>query len=327
VERGAQAYRRRSPAGAREAVQSLTAAVRRDSTYAPAWATLARTYLQAYGRRFDVGGASPDSVLRLAVAAADRAIALDSGSADAWITRGLVSKQVDPTDRTAAMVATRRGLSLDSTSASGWHSLAASISEVMGMRAAIPVWRRSVAIDPSYGEGVAFLALGHYWRRQFDSAAAWADSSVALDPTYLLGRSTVGFIAASRGDFRRARAAFEAARRVSTDVEAANSTAGIALAAAGAGDRDEARKLLARADSELAAFTPIPLHSAAYLSQAAAALGQVDRALAYLRAYAPRADLHFQLHLRCDPLFDPIAGDVRFKALLLRPRPGPQAGC
>jgi tetratricopeptide (TPR) repeat protein len=218
-------------------------------------------------------------------------------------------------------------LALDSTHAAGWHSLAATLGEQSGMAEAIPAWRRAVALNPRYEEAVAFLALGHYWQRRYDSAATWADSSLALDPTYLLGRSSSGFIAASQGNFARARAAFEAAHRVSTDVEAANSAAGIALAAAGAGNRDEALALLAAADSQLAEYKPMPGHSAVYFSQAAAALGDLDRALAYLRAYQPRADTHFQLHLRCDPLFDPLAGDDRFKALLMRPRPGPQAGC
>lgn len=69
------------------------------------------------------------------------------------------------------------------------------------------------------------MAFGHYWRWNFDSAAIWADSALRLDPNYLLARSITGTVAVERGDFARAEAAFEAARRLSTDVEVANALA------------------------------------------------------------------------------------------------------
>jgi len=327
VERGVQAYRRRTHVGARESVQLLTAAIARDSGDVRAWAALSRTYVQVYGRRFDLAGVGQDSVLRLAIAAADRAIQLDRNSGDAWISRANVSRMVDPTNLTPALAAVRRGLSLDSTIAFGWHQLAVSLAETDGMAAAIPAWRRSVALDPRYEEGAAFLAMAHYWQRRYDSATVWADSSLVLDPTYLLGRSTDGFIAASQGDFARARAAFEAAQRITTDIEVVNSVAGVALAAASAGDRAEARELLARADSMSAAYRPLPQHTVVYFAQARAALGDTARAIELLRNYSPRAHLHFQLHLRCDPGFDPLANDPRFTSLLTRPRADPRTGC
>jgi hypothetical protein len=50
-------------------------------------------------------------------------------------------------------------------------------------------------------------------------------------------------------------------------------------------------------------------------------------AIAWLRRFTPSNDLHFQLHLRCDAPFDPIAGDPGFRALLLAPRPAGSRGC
>jgi hypothetical protein len=47
----------------------------------------------------------------------------------------------------------------------------------------------------------------------------------------------------------------------------------------------------------------------------------------WLERFTPAADLHFQLHLRCDPSLDPIAADLRFRALLIAERAPAGLGC
>ena len=88
-------------------------------------------------------------------------------------------------------------------------------------------------------------------------------------------------------------------RRLSTDIEVVNALAGSALAKARDGRVAEAR----------------------------ATLAQAERALAWLRRFAPKEHLHFQQHLRCDPPFAPIAGDPRFRALLIPSMPEPGRDC
>jgi len=277
---------------------------------------LSKTYVRAYQRSFDVPGIPRDSVLRLAVATIDRALSLDENYADAWVTRSHLARQVDPTDIGSILRSARRAVALDSSSAPAWHALAIGLAESGDLEGALRAWRRCVAADPVYTQGLAFLALGHFWLRNYDSAAVWADSAIAVDPNFLLSQSTAGSIAVERGRTVRARAGFAAARRLSTEVEVVNALAGSALAEARAAHPSRAWSLLRQADSSAAGYTPTPLHTAIYVAEAYAALAQPDRAMAWLGRYAPVEDVHFQLHLRCDPPLDPIRGDPRFRALL-----------
>ena len=318
-QRGLRSYALRTPVGTADAIQSFKAAIARDSTFALAWSGLANTYAQALGRRFVFPGILQDSVLQLAVAALNQAIAMDSTNAETWTSRALVSRMVDPTDASPANRAARKAVALDSMNAVAWHSLAVSLAEMGDMSAALDAWRQCVRRSPSHTQCLAFLALGHYWHGQFDSAAVWADSAVAIDPNYLLRRTTVGQVAVERGDFARAIAAFDAARRLTTDVEVVNTLAGRAFAEARARDFTGARATLHLADSLARTYSPPPAHTAVYLAHAYIALGEANRAIAWLARYTIPRDQHFQLHLRCDPAFAAIANDRRYRSLLIAP--------
>jgi len=326
-DRGKRAYDRRTPGGTVEAIADFGAAIGRDSSYTLAWAGLVGSYARALERGFVIPGETRDSVLVLAVAAADRMLASDSTSAAAWTAEAHIVRLVDPTDVNPSLRAVRHALALDSTMPEAWHFLAMDRAESGDYEGAMAAWRRSVKVNPKYKQGAGFMSIAHYWHRSYDSAAVWADSALALDANDYQARSAAAYAATEHGDTVRSAAEFAAARRLSSEVELANSLAGSALAQARAGRRTEGRAMLRTADSIGAAYTPLPLHTAVYVAQAHAALGDVEGALAWLTRYQPRRDLHFQLHLRCDPPFDPIAGDPRFQALLIQPRPPAGQGC
>ncbi len=325
--RGMTSYEKRTPDGAADALDEFKAAIRLDSNYSEAWVGLAKTYVRAYERRFVFLGAARDSALRLALSALDRALAADPRNADAWLAQGMVHWQLDPTDRAPALRSFRQAVAMDSTLAQAWHQLGIASMEIGRTDEAMAAWRRTVAVAPTYTEGLSFLALGHYWGRQYDSASHWADSASAIDPAFVFARQVQGLIAVEQGNFARGAAAFSAMERISTGIEVVNSLAGEALLAARAGRPCRG----ARApdpcgvvgDELLADGT----HTAIYMAQPYAALGDADHAIAWLRQYAPTADTHFQLHMRCDPPFDAIANDPRFRSLLTIPKPAPPHGC
>ena len=314
-QRGVRGYDQRTPEGVASAIEAFTAAINRDSTYAEAWAGLGQAYVRAYERRFVFPGIARDSVAHLAVLATERAMALDDHNSGVWTTQAMVSRTLDPSDLVPALRSVRRAVALDSNNAQAWHLLAVSLAESGHSDEALEAWRRCVRVNPSYVQGLSFLGLAHYWRRQYDSAAHWTDSSLAVDPNNLLGRHTIGLVAVERGQFIRALGAFDAARRLGTDVEVVNALAGRAMAEVRAGNQAEARRVLAEAESLATSYVPTPLHTAVYMAQAYAGLDKV-RAIAWLRRYQPAADLHYQHHLRCDPPLDPVRSDSAFQSLL-----------
>ncbi len=317
VQRGVRASGQRTPEAAADAITAFKSAIARDSTYARAWAGLARAYVFAELRRFVFPGVAADSVLRLGVAAADRALAFDTTDAEVWVAQAVVRQRIHPTDVSFSIRAARRAIALDSLNGPAWHYLGLGLAESGQMAQAIDAWRHAVRASPAYAEGVAFLAMGHYWRRQYDSAAVWADSANALDPAWLLGWTTVGYVAIERGNYVRAVDAFETGRRLTTDVEIPNTLAGRALAEARAGQGAEARATLRLADSLARGYQPTPSHTAVYLAQAYAALGNAERAIWWLRQFPRQREQHYQLHIRCDPPLAPLANEPRFRALVL----------
>jgi tetratricopeptide (TPR) repeat protein len=240
----------------------------------------------------------------------------------------VVTQQVDPTDLTAPLRSIRRAIALDSNLAPSWHFLAIMTAESGDLSSALVAWRRSVNTAPRYSQGLAFLALGYYWRGDYDSAAVWVDSAISVDPTFVLARQTYAQVEIERGRYEQAQSHADAAVKLSEEIEAVNSTAILASAKARAGHRQMAMTDLLVAEVAAGTVVPsMPSHTALWLAQVHAALGNVDAALATLGRYQTPRDVHFQLHLRCDPGFAPVERDSAFRALLVSPRPPSGSHC
>ena len=314
--RGRYAASRRTAPSLGRAVALFSESIRKDSTFAPGWAGLARVLHNANRWGFPVRGVRPESLLTREIFASDRALELDSTSVDAWLTRAKVSDDVDPTSRGPALRAIGRALALDSLNAEAWDQLAMALEEVGRRDSAGAAWHRAIALDPGRLEALAFLGIHYWWWRAYDSAAVWADSAVATDPLYGLGRVVAGQVALSRGHRDEAESQLSAARRLPTG-PGSNGLSGFVSLAAAARDTVAAHSLLAEAEARTDPVAP-DNHSAVNIAAAYAVFGDVDRALTWLERYRPVRDLHFQLHLRLDPPLDPLRREPRFQALLLK---------
>jgi serine/threonine protein kinase/Tfp pilus assembly protein PilF len=298
-QRGLAEQRRRTLEGAVEAMALFERAIAIDSEFSLAWAATARTAQFANNRGWSFPGRSSDSLLSLAVRTSRRAVALDSGLAEAWTVAGKVAGAVDLEDRAATLHALRRALSLDSTYAETWLELGLAYEESLRPRDAERAWLRAAELSPTDVQVLAFLGLHYLWYDDFATGARWADSAIALDPTYVLARDAAAYLALA---MRRPEITVRHAETLvrARGIEAHLPLCLLATAAAGRGELARARQYVLDAEKVVAGPAPSK-HESVHLAAAWAAVGDTARAIRWLAAYPPQRDLHFQLHVKRDP--------------------------
>jgi tetratricopeptide (TPR) repeat protein len=270
-----------------------------DSEFSLAWAATARAAQFASIRGWTVAKRPPDSLLALAVRASRRALELDSTSAEAWTITGKVAGTVDLEDRAATFNALSHAIALDSNYAEAWFELGLAHEEALHPSEAERAWLRAVSLSPTNVQALSFLAYHYLWYGDYASGTRWADSAVVVEPTFFLARDASAFLALATRRMDVAIRHAQAEQRASGH-EPPLPYCLIAAALARQGDKAGARRYAFQAES-LASRTRPSKHEAVYLATAWTAIGDTARAIRWVSAYSPRADLHFQLHLKRDP--------------------------
>ena len=299
-QRGRAQLARRTQASVNDAINLFSAAIRRDSSFAAAWAGLSGAAQFALGRGIAVPGKNEDSLLAIAVSASERAVDLDSTNADIWLQRARAAFAVDPTDRHATLSMIRHALSLDSLNPDAWFALGITQEEMLQPDLAKKAWLRSVAVNPRFAPTLAFLGLWHIWSGEYAEGVRWADSAIAVDPTYVLGREAAGQLALELGRIDDAERNFRAYLNLTSGREQVNAYVFLTLIALARGDSATAQRDAEHAAALADARHPTK-HEAPFVGMAMAAIGDTARAIRWISAYQPRGDLHFQLHLKRDP--------------------------
>ncbi|MDH5284568.1 MAG: tetratricopeptide repeat protein, partial [Gemmatimonadota bacterium] len=299
-----------------EAISSLRRVLQQDSTNARAWAVLARAYAGADRWGYPVAGVQPESLGPMALRFSERAVGIDSSDSQVWVGRGWVDEFLDPARKRVALQSYHRAIALDSANADAWSRLGFLLLEYGRFDEGLTAFRRAFALDPDRNH---YLLPAYFlWTRQSDSARTWADSAVTVAPDSYFARFHAGSIAFAADDLDGAEAQFSAAQRLETGAEIGG-LCGLAAVAAGRGEWNRAREFLAQAAARSDSIRP-PAHNAVQLAAAWTALGKHDEALIWLERFEPVVDLHFQLHLKRDPMLDGLRQEPRFQRLL-RPLP------
>lgn len=307
------------------ALNAYAQAVLRDSGFAQAWAALgsARTVYYAW----DWSTTIPrDSLLVLARADAQRSLALDSSSAEAWGAVANVS--VYDGDFGRAYTSCGRALRLDSLNAENYHwcgELYGAGGLVDGA-AAEKLYRRAMALDPDLRIAWYDLARTVLAEGRMAESEALLDTALAIAPwgPAFINR---GFVRYLQGNGAGALAdQAEAERLAGTRDSARQSLYEIAL-----GDSAPARAALvgfrARADTEPREQSAIAIFSAA-LGMRPEALTALERYRAVVDPHEPRcsptATCSVSLgtwQLLHNPIFLPLRAEPRFIRLLEETRP------
>lgn len=298
-------WNRRGRAGLLRSIELFASALEVDPTFALAYSGMADAYVQlGYGSLL-----APDDAFPKAVAAARRALELDSTLAEPHAALAY-AKMYYEWDWAGADAAFRRALALNPSYATAheWYGL---FLTAMG-RYDEALWHegRAQELDPlsTAIAGTTGWVL-HYSGRQ-DDAERELRIALRVDTGFVLGHLYLGRVLQAKGEFDSALTHYAAVGPLRTWIPT--------IAAEGyvygqQGRRAAAEAVLARMDS-LSRTEYVTAYAVALVQ---AALGQRDSAFAWLdRAVQERT--HWLVWLNRDLRWVPLRGDPRFQALVDR---------
>ena len=186
--RGRYFFARRGTPGLLKALDEYRAAIARDSSFARAWAGMALVYVVIPSYE----SVNADSVNQLGIAAARRALALDSTVADAHLA--LANARANQMDLAEAEIESRRVLALlpNDATANQWHS---SILQAQGnLEEALEASRRASELDPLSSVTTTDHAVVYLSARRYPEAFAAARRSLELDSTFTYTRVVLAWL-------------------------------------------------------------------------------------------------------------------------------------
>jgi tetratricopeptide (TPR) repeat protein/tRNA A-37 threonylcarbamoyl transferase component Bud32 len=316
--RGRAQLARRTAEGTSTAIALYTQAVERDSMFARGWAELARAANFANIWAFAIPGIDRDSLVSLSVRASDRAVQLAPDDPMSWHVKGRASRLLDPTNMGPALFDLRKSLALDSTNADAWYDLGTTYQELLDDEHALAAWRRAADLNPTDVQTLSFLGFHYLWAGNYDEGARWTDIAVRLDPTFITARESSAQLALERGRASDAQRHYEAELRLTSGRQQGTIYGMLAIAMMDQGDTASGRNYLDKA-KRIANVKNPNRHEAAWIGAAMAAAGDTAGAVRLMELYQPRADLHYQLHLKRDPRLKWLRG--KWGRTLLLPDP------
>jgi TolB-like protein/Tfp pilus assembly protein PilF len=313
---GRQRWNLRSEDALHASIQLFERALEKDPRFSLAQSGLSDAYAALALLEFS----PPTDAFPKARAAAEKALALDDRSAEAYASLGLVRFQYDR-DFAAAERDLRRAVALNPNYPAG-HQYLADYLKALGrfdeataeMRAALELDPLSMAIN---------TGLGHvlYLSREYDRAIEQYRKALELDPKFVLAHLWFGRPYLQKGRFDEAIAEIQQA--VTLSGGSTMSLAVLAHALASAGREAEARKIL----SELLERSKTRYLPSYWIALVYTGFGEDAVALQWLeRAYEERSS--WLVWIGVEPRFDRLRGTPGFRSLLGRMRlpPGEPAG-
>ncbi len=296
--RGRYLLGRRTGPSLRRALGYLGQATARDTTFARAYSAAAH----AYSLLPPMPGEVADSVHARGVAAATRALALDSTLAEAYAARAaLYAASFRWTEAERDYRSAIRISPQDAAAHAGLGQLLLLLGRV---GEGVSELRQAVTLDTTVAVNRSEYAVALAMAGRDSAAIANAHRGVALDSASATTRRALGLVFLLTGRPDSARAPLEGAAGLSPDRDALLGLLG--YAAARSGDALHARQLR---ESAARSRDPGALFSAA---QVAVGLGDTTLALAHLEAAVHAHAPQFAVESLAESIFDPLRGSGRF---------------
>ncbi|MEO7084887.1 MAG: protein kinase [Gemmatimonadaceae bacterium] len=304
--RGHYFFERRGETGLRRALDYYEQASRKDSMFARAYAGIANVYalLPLYANL------RIDSVMPVALVAANHAVRLDSTLADAFAARAsLLQADWKFADAERDYL---RALKLDPNSAA-IHQWYGELLLLNGrMRDAQMQLRRATELDRLSPIAFGSYGLGLAASRRSDSAIVAAKRAVELDSTLVVARFMLGSVYLEAGKLPEATAQLEAAAALDSGSVPTMSLLGYAYAKAG--NPTHASEIARSLETSIGKTSG----AAAAAARVYIGLGDLTRAQSLLERAAADHDVFFSSESLVEGFFDPIRGTPWFAALVKR---------
>jgi eukaryotic-like serine/threonine-protein kinase len=300
--RGRHFFEQRGEAPLRRALDLFNQAAKKDPAFARAQAGLAGVYsvLPQYSAE------SPDRVFAPAMAAATKAIQLDSTLAEAYAARAVL--QTGRWQWRAAEQDYRKAIALEPRNAAAHQWYGEMLMVVNRGADAVSQLKIAAEADPVSPVIASSYALSLALARRDAEAVSQARRAIELDSTLFLPRLVLGYSHLIAGRASDAIRELEPALALSRDLPYAQGLLGYAYAVGG--QRQSAEALAQTLGTQRGA------EAQAALSLIAIGVGDTARALTLLENAARERPIFFAQQSLGAPIFDPVRSSPRFQAIL-----------
>jgi TolB-like protein/DNA-binding SARP family transcriptional activator len=281
------------------------AAVDRDPRHAPAWVGLANCYWGAT----QFGVYPPDTGMRLAKEAAEKALAIDPSLPDAHTVLALIHFLFD-WDWKAAEAEFRAAIELAPSSADAHRWYGSLLSSQGRHGEAIVEVERAWGMDPLSVLNGVNVAARYYYARRYDKAIAAARIAEEMEKDFYMAPMMAGEAYAVKKDYPNAIASLTRAVELAGDM-GMEPLAFLGWLYGSIGRKADAEDVIRRLDGMEARGASI----APFLrAEPLLGLGQTGRALDLLEKAYEEHDLNLVWNFT-DPILDVLKGEPRFAAL------------
>jgi Tfp pilus assembly protein PilF/TolB-like protein len=312
-----------APASLSRAIHELDQAWRADPSFASAWSELALGYGIWLHREAVAGRALDTTVLVGALAAADRALALDSRSSSAWVARAVLLERRSPRALTGVREAYDRALALDPSDEEAHRRLGFLLAQLGEFNAAGAHLRTALLLEPESARTLTDLAELRMMQGNSSEACTLLNAALEANPNALDAYVLRVQARLPLREFREAWADAETATRLGSPVlgEAAAVLVDVAARDTAAGHA-RLRRLLAR--PALRDDRTFGVREGRLLAMACTAAGERDRAIEILHRVRPRGVALWRALQ--SPELHAISSDSRIVRLTAMVRPQPDDG-
>jgi TolB-like protein/Tfp pilus assembly protein PilF len=296
-------WNKRTGADLEKAIEYFKQAVAKDPNYALAYVGLADSYmlLSSYGN------VSPRESLPPAKGALKKALELDDSLAEAHASFGLLATLDLDLDRSISEL--KRAIELKPNYATAHHWLALGYATLGQFDRAIAEAKRAIEVDPLSLIINADCGWVYFNAHRYDEAEAQARKVLEMDSRFFLAHYYLGAALQFEGHVAQSIPEYQKAFELNGDLY---SLAMLGQAYARSGQKEEARKVLARLNQEAKSHYVAPYAFA--LVQIG--LGEKDRAIEELEHAYENGETNYLFIIKVDPLLDDLRGHPRFEALV-----------